>query len=500
MPLRQSAHLILLRSTARPYLGADALGNAMVEAFLRHEHYDVTTHALLDHDTQANDLLLPFRHCRLREEMAGAARADLAIYDDFGLSAYLPDPGIARRTMVLFHGLAGAAAVWTGAPSRDIDLFCTNSDYLNRVLTSVLALPDWSKGRCSHPQPFQVVATIQLPVSAFEEDDAAVAARGAELPARVRALLQGPDFIGHAIQPAKLDLAATCPIMVLLNMLAAQNGDPGRFRLCIHEHDFQTLMHSLANPDPRRPDASQALAMALAGLRMKMEDVFIPVPWLRQSALFALMQDAAFCLSYQQGPESLGFYVMESILKGCPVYSNGAGNIRSLLPEGHGLVVAERPGMYFGEQVEFGPVAEAIYAGIRDQAGGRAACARGAALIRERYSRARFDRDMRAALDRVDAAREPAAPPFDELRVSLGPLVRQWDVERGRLVSDYVHRQLTPSQRQLVIDSLQRRCGELRALPAEPLAELHRLFQGGVLALQPDGDQRSGEGISGCRD
>ena len=46
-------------------------------------------------------------------------------------------------------------------------------------------------------------------------------------------------------------------------------------------------------------------------------------------------------LAYNTFPEPFGFYVLESVHNGTPVYTNGAGNNRFLLPPGHGIVVQE---------------------------------------------------------------------------------------------------------------------------------------------------------------
>lgn len=453
----KTAHAFFERVGVRPFQGAVGLANAYLVQALETAGYRTRVHG----PTAGSKIerLLPLHLAKARAELVAASPADLALYDDGGLSVCSPGRQWARRSAVYYHGLFWNAGTWLGNDA--IDLHLGNSDYAARVLTSLLAFPDWERRRCLDPRAFGKVAAVPLALPCVEEPDGSDVP-GAEIPPRVRALLDSGDVVGHALQPDKLDVPATVGILSTLNELAREAG--GRpVRLLTMEFNLSgnrlEWMRRLLEPYGRTP-----------------EDLFVPVPALNQRALFQLMRQCAFALAYNTTPETFGFYVLESVHNGCPVFTNGCGNMRHLLPEGHGLEVFETAAMVMGDPAACEAVAHRIHAALSDRAALQAKCAKGRAYIDAHYHRGAMEAALGAALAL------PEAPPldFESLRVEVGPLVRQHDRAAGIVVSDLRSFVLSPGQARALAELPGRTCAELKALDPDARS----LFELGVLSLR----------------
>jgi hypothetical protein len=455
--------------------------NRLIEKHFRARDFDVDAHYMItQHPPQPTDAFMPFGHWRVAQAVARKPPADVAVYDDLGLYAHLPTERVAKRVMAFFHGLAGGRAVWTGSLCTRIAAYCANSPYVARVLQSALAAPLPGGSGCLHPDPFGVVHTVRLPVAdgaAFRE-----APERAELPQDLAKAFDERDVLGHAIQPGKLDFVAASTILVQLNLLAKELGRPGRYRLCIFEDDLTALgrLFRSSSLDNRARHARDMLQRQLEAARLSVDDLFVGVPWLSQSALFALMKRCRFGLAYNTVPEALGFYVIESVLNGCPIYTNGAGNYRFLLPPGMGVRVLETTDMHFGDLASYREVARHIVDDL-ESGRGHEECARGAARLRLEYSSASFAADLDECIRHLD---DPPAVPIDadRLIVALSPVVRAWDGAR-RVVSDYVSTELPEEQADLLGRAIGRPWAEVRKLAGARQDDIESLFSHGLVAL-----------------
>lgn len=402
---------------------------------------------------------------------AGFAPADVAVCDDAGLLMRTPDRRWAKKTVVLYHGLAYGAGTWMANPG--IDLHCANSPYLARVLQSILAFPDWRSRRCLDERAFDAVTDIALPVPGLADaDDRGSFAEGAELPAPLLRLIEAGAVLGHSVQPGKQDIMAATSILYWLNAMARERGT-APVRLVISAASLE-------------PAVRQRIDAMLAPAGFRCDDFFIAVPHLRQSALHRLMRGSRFCLAYNRFPEPFGFYVLESILNACPVYTNGVGNNRHLLPEEHGIVVEESIGMA-GEVVDAGayrPVARRILDDLSRADDMRRCCDTGAARVRAQWSNDAFARGVDDLLERLERAAAPAAA-FDDLVVSLSPLVRQFDPSSGRCLNDYGNTLLTAHELEAVEATLGKPCADLDGAWMLALEEQSGLFRRGILTLAP---------------
>lgn len=399
---------------------------------------------------------------------------DFALYDDAGATIRTPSRSWAKRNVVLYHGLAYGAGAWMANPA--IDLHCANSPYLARVLRALFAFPDWHGRRCLDARAFATVTDIALPLPCVASPEGHRAfMEGAEFPASVARLLQGPTILGHALQGRKHDVMAMLSILLWLNELARRDGTP----------PVKLLLSASALPPERR----HSIDAMLAPSGRRCDDFFVLLPHLKQRALFEVMRACRFGLAYNRFPEPFGFYVLESVYHGCPIYTNGTGNNRHLLPEGHGIHVHETLDMASDvvEASAYRGVAERIHEDLSQPDAVRAACERGGAVARSRWSREAFAISLEAALARVDGV-PPHEPVFDSLVVGLSPMVRQLDRATGRCLNDYANTILGAEEIAVVDALLGHFCEELDGARMQALEERHGLFRRGILTLVPPGE------------
>lgn len=470
-----SVSLLLSRSEATAQ-GSVACVNGMIAALLREKGWATRSFRVPSHPLAAEATLpLGLASTNARELTHGAA--DIALHDDAGAALRTPNRRWARRNIILYHGLAYGAGAWMTNP--DVDLHCANSPYLARVLRALHAFPDWRGRRCLDPRVFGAVTDIALPVPCVDFPQGHPAfSEGADIPIQVGRLLQQGTIVGHALQGRKHDVMATLSILHWLNELACEHGEAPI-----------KLLISASALDPERRRRIDAM-LAPAGRRC--DDYFVPVPHLRQSALFEIMRACRFGLAYNAFPEPFGFHVLESVCHGSPVYTNGIGNNRHLLPPDHGIVVDETPQMA-GEVVDgdaYRHVALRIRADLQRPAAMQASCARGAERVRSTWSKAAFARSLEAAFARAE--RSSAAPlPFAELVVAMSPFVRLFDAASGICLNDYANTTLDATQVAAVEEVLGRSCSELDGERMQALEERHGLFRRGILTLVPGAESKS---------
>lgn len=127
----------------------------------------------------------------------------------------------------------------------------------------------------------------------------------------------------------------------------------------------------------------------------------------------------------QPVPEPFGFYVLESVHQGCPVYTNGVGNNRFLLPPEHGINVYETFDMVEDARGQRNPgawrgVAERVIRDLKQEEIVLGQCKHGRRVIEAMWSLANFDNDLTQTLERFDEAEVPGVD-FDAARVRLSP-------------------------------------------------------------------------------
>lgn len=423
--------------------------------------------------TQEAMLPLALAEARMRHERRG--RPLLAIHDGAGVSVRAPSRQWADHHLVLYHGLAYGPGAWLGNDA--IDLHVANSPYLARSLRALCGMPDWRHRTLLDPAGFSRVTDIVMPLPcvSFPQGDPGFTL-GDDLPDTIRGAAERGIVLGHALQPGKQDLMATVGVLFWLNDALRRSGQ--RAMLVIAEESLP-------------PVHRQAIDAMLSGTGFSCDTLFLTVPLLRQRAVFQLFRLARFGLAYNFFPEPFGFYVLESVHAGCPVYTNGVGNNRFLLPPGHGIHVFESDAMAPDAEGQVDPsafraIAEKIVRDLRDPESVAADCRRGQAHIDATWSSEAFEVDMVLSVERALSA-VPAPPDFDALRIDYAPFVRGIDPATRRVRSDYGSQILSPAARELVDTLVGRLAGSLDDCERQAV-EQHRLFETGVLALTQERD------------
>lgn len=470
-----SATLFLSRISRPPHQGSVGYVNNSIAQILKRQGWDVGVFNSPT-ATRMEEAMVPLGLAEFRSRSSGPGVADVAIYDDAGTTTTVPSRQWAKKNAVIYHGLAFGANAWMSNP--DIDLHCANSPYLARVLRSLFAYPDWQARTILNAQAFESVTDISLavPCVAHPGGDPDFA-HGSDLPSVMQQLLASKVVAGHALQPRKQDWAATASIMLCLNDLARQRGT-----------ERVVLFVSEASLDVER---RRSIDSFLAPRGYRCDDLFIAVPALNQRALFQLVRRCRFGLSYNVFPEPFGFYVLESVFGRCPVYTNGAGNNRFLLPPEHGLNVAEplcavdpTRGV---DAAAYQTIAERIHRDFSQPELTREQCQRGAQRIEAQWSPQSFERSLRVALERLMHPPRTPSVEFDKLKVGLGPLVRHFDSKTGLLISDYASGVLDRSSSELLASLIGKRCAELESKEMVALERHHGFFRRGALTLmKPD--------------
>ena len=470
--MARSIDLVLSRLGAPPVQGSVGFVNNAIAPALGRRGWEVRTFQ----PPPAADIrqaMLPFGLAALEAKFNGLGLAEVALHDDAGLATRLPSRRWAKKNVVLYHGLLHNAAAWMANP--EIDLHCANSEYLARVLRALLAFPDWRHRRCLDPRAFGIVTDVRLPIPCVIHPDGDTDFGGADIPAELLRQIDSGMIFGHALQPRKQDWTATLSILFCLNELARSHGTP-RIKLAVAD----------ASLDSRRRAAYDAF---LAPHGYRCDDFFFALPPLNQRALFRLMRLCRFGLAYNHFPEPFGFYLLESVHNGCPMFTNGAGNNRFLLPPDHGIVVHETLAMAGTVQGEpeigaFESAARLIYSSLARADELRAACRRGAEVTTRTGSMAAFETSLAAALDRLE---QPIGVPrdFEELRVALNPLVRTLDFASGHSLNDYGSGVLDLAAATMAHRLLGQRCADLDSKEMERLESEHGLFRRGILTLLP---------------
>lgn len=470
--MKRSIALLLSKTGGPPFHGSVGYVNDAIPSILRRAGWDVRAFQP-PRPTSGQEAMLPLALASRIAELDGKGNPDVALYD--ATATALRSPGQwAGRNVLLYHGLAFGPGVWMTSP--EIALHCTNSPYLADSLRAFFSFPNWRARRCLHAHGLDRVVSLPLPVPCVEHPYGHPGfGHGTDLPDVVLQALRTDTVWAHAIQPGKQDWFATLAVMYWLNAMARDHGHKA-IRLFVPESSLTQTVRAALD------------ALLPSGLHW--HDYLVPLPNLNQRALFQLMRSCRFGLAYNTFPEPFGFYVLESIHCGCPIYSNGVGNYRHVLPQGHGLTILETLDMapaVSGERdaAAYRVVAERILTGLDRAEESVAECGRGAALIREQWNMKTFERALLSALDERTGP-VPEIPEFERMRIVVGPLVRMLDAESGRCLSDYASVTLAPEAIAQVRQIAGRVCAELDGAEMERIEQHYGLFEQGILSLAPE--------------
>jgi hypothetical protein len=477
----KSARIILNDSAEPPFRGSPGVINSFLNETLRDLGYDLSC-TYGRSVWREIDTFLPLADAYQAQRLHSDPVFDLEVRCNVSVAQYPLSRRGAQKNVVFFHALLGYPGQWIANPV--LDGYWCNSDYMTRVVGSLLATPDWERGSLLDPRAFSVAGTVTLPLPFLELPEGVI--DGAEkLPPAAQAALESNDILGHCAT-GKLDERAVYTILLGLNQAALQSGLGRRFRLFVERFLYDGIRERLegVHPEGLAPEFVP-LKAALDQLHLTIDDLLIPVPRMSQAALFKVIKACRFALLYQWFPEPFGLLPLESVCLGCPVYTNGCGNLRYLVPEGHGIQVIDAEGMAFGNIADYQAVVQRIFQdAVFNPEPAREACRRGAEFIAKSYNRAVMRRDLEARL--VALAETPAETPLAATTLGLSPLVRSWNPATRRVVSDYRSFEIPEAEAALLGEVLGCGWGDAVAGRAAALREtMEPLFRQGVLALYP---------------
>lgn len=231
-------------------------------------------------------------------------------------------------------------------------------------------------------------------------------------------------LIGHSLRPFKHDYLYTLEVLDRINVMAKKGNKRGAL-LCVPEITYKQFLEEGRNN----------------GISQEVIGNLIPLPAINNKTLRKLMSVCDFSLCFDNVLEAFGFYPLESVAEMCPVYSNGSGNIRFLLPAGAGIEVYNNLKVHFGNASErksaLDEIGRAIYISI-DSGKGKSSCLRGQKFIQKYYSEKKMTSTFKKLL-KVSTRKK--SHNFEEeftgkAEIVLSPYVRQADLRKRQFITD----------------------------------------------------------------
>ena len=372
-------------------------------------------HSLRDHDHAVHEMLVPTRDktsaITLPQRGARSGRGVHVVFEEL-FPRCVPNEQFLQHPSLVFFNLA----CFRLPEHCSADGLIFNSRYLMECFR----YEAFTKNATPPPMTY---ASLELPLHDFPDG---YPSYGDRIDRKALGLLADQVYLGHALRLRKFDCFATLSIMHHLNQLAAARSSK-RFLLLVPALDFPALQAALRDM-PIPPDTIES---------------FLPVGHLDNRSVISVMRLAKFGLCYDTFVEAFGFYPVESVYCGCPVFTNGNGNLRHLLPANAGIEVREDFPMYFGP-IEarvraYRSVADRVFR-VATEGDGPGLCRRGIRYIDQHYSRAAFGQQIGRMIRAVHERRRTGAVrkrPADAARVArVSPYLRMADWKRGRFVTD----------------------------------------------------------------
>lgn len=289
--------------------------------------------------------------------------ADVSIYCDRGISYGIASLNSSKFNLLLLHGLAynyelihdlnqfdliiTTSIYWAKVTKMMLKgVIIKNTDELNYFLLS-------PRKRIKYPPIYPVAPPIEnilLPNKS-----------------KLNEFMYAHDLqenkntiLAHALQPNK----ANYPILVGTTIaLSLQYRQVGRnFKIIVLEDNRNKIEQFIKDYYLRHN--------SLINHIMTMDEAikcFIFTKRLKQSLLHELFEKCNFAFLYNDVPESFGMYALESIINKCPVFTNGAGNMRNAMPHNNGLYIYETWDLYQDHNEEYQHLANFIHEKLQDK-------------------------------------------------------------------------------------------------------------------------------------
>lgn len=464
--MAQHIHLILQVDTDEPFHKSSGIINHYLQNSLIESGFAVSVFARRrSHEITIGERLLQLQQFSLLHQISLADQPDISIYCGQGISIDTPKKKDNHKNAVFLHGIRGYPGILI--KNDALDLYICNSEYLKSVLISLMMFPDFRRREVLDNHGRMRVCSVRLPIPILEYPSG-YPNEGADLPPAVTDLFQKGFMIGHSVQRDKPSPAALAALTMHLHNESKARKLPG-VKVIISNDILPELTELFRQQYPEEAD--------------NFFDFFYAVPLLNNGALLTLFQNTDFGICYNRYPESFGIYPLESIYVGCPIYSNGIGNNRHLLPAGHGMIIRETFATATGSADAFHPIAVEI---LEDCLTGRrkAECSKGADYIKAHHNKSNFSEDIKTAVCHLqNDSTINSYPELNQMVVQLGPLIRQWDPESGQVISDYASKTLLPEENDLLKSIIGKTPKQLQSRSEKERLQLYPLFHEGLVTL-----------------
>lgn len=291
---------------------------------------------------------------------------------------------------------------------KKADLLLFNSRYLMECYLSEAF--DYSKD-------IPPCAVLPLPI-AYEAFPNGYPNKAGTLNLNLLKRLKRDYYVTHGMRPGKQNIPLTLHILDKLNHVSSQRKDKP-FIFIFSEHDQKKYV---------------ACAKEL-GLLERLEPFLFPMFHLSHKHLTHLFKHSHLGLCFDTVLEAFGYYPVESVYQGCPVFTNGQANLRHLLPKNHGIYTIEPPDIYFGDNKAFArgiqKIAQFIYTKLQNKASVRAQCEKGKQYIKQHYSKKTMFRSFNTSLSQFKV------PALKSEHYQISPYVRWYDWQRKIFITDF---------------------------------------------------------------
>ena len=373
--------------------------------------------------------------------------SDIAIYCDRGVVFGPPSHCSSRINILLLHGLAYNFELINSL--NHVDLILTTSHYFAEVAKMMLGglvvssaeqLRDMYSFRSDNNE------TIIYPLMPPVEKSEFVVDRNDKFLNQFKLNIDHQLVLAHAVQPKKASIPAFVGIVAsLVSEFKKLNKVFKVFTSSVDSkeiNDELTYLSSLNWFD-------NFFNIDVQDVR----DSFIYTERLLQSDLHRLFSLSSLGLCYNDVPESFGMYVLESILNGCPVFSNGSGNMRHSLPANHGHYISENHGIYKRSSIDLKILASEIISKL-----GSLVLAleisRGQELIRFNYNIRTFKREFKNILKTLICRVDQCQGRIDTSDTSeikrkyyaVSPLVRSLSTSSKSVIADHQNFHLSDNE------------------------------------------------------
>ena len=365
--------------------------------------------------------------------------ADVSIYCDRGIAYGFPSFDSSKFNILLLHGLAYNYEMIYSL--NRFDLIITTSAYWAQVTRMMLngvvihnadelgcLLLSYRKGN-----NYSLIYSVSPPI-----ENALIASKSKLNEFMNTHELQDNSsmILAHALQPNKANYGLLVGTVISLSSLYSQ--EEKKFKIIVLEDTRINIKESLNrfySKYNKSIDKNIAIDEAL--------NCFIFTKRLEQSQLYELFKICNFAFLYNDVPESFGMYALESVANRCPVFTNGAGNMRNALPYNKGLYIYETWDLYQDHIEEYQHLANFIRKKLEDKQI-KQEIDMGAVYIKNNYNLIDFKNQIMQIIQTITQAVDGVKMNLHKYEnysttynYRISPLIRKICVEKLSVIADH---------------------------------------------------------------